>query len=163
MQIHLDFIAAGRAVAIILSLGRFINSSSVPLGTWLAMGYGKVGSEQDEVLGLLGSSLGLPSSKPGSFITSNIPFLLLPPTQCRLSWKHSKLYKLCPRRFHCLMGFLPGEWWWMSQRNVASCTLQRWSFSTYTYLWGWQLVGGCFRASSTIYNLNSIHISHLQY
>jgi len=81
----LGFYCCWKSCGYFLSLGRFINSSSVPLGTWLAMGYGKVGSEQDEVPGLLGSSLGLPSSKPGSFITGNIPFLLISPTQCRLS------------------------------------------------------------------------------
>lgn len=52
---------------------------------------------------------------------------------------------------------------WTSQQNVASSTLWCWAFPTSVSLWLWELAGGCFRASLTIYAFNSIHLSHLQY
>lgn len=144
------------------SLGWLVNRSSDPSG------FGRMGKRRqwllkEEVLEFWGSSLDLPSSKPGSFMTCNF----FPPTSaecpsCTSSMDGVLWDFTAPRVLHQQDG---GQQPLLlnSQQNVAPSIPQCWAFSTSVPLWLWSLVGGCFRASLTIYRFNSIHLSHLQY
>lgn len=145
------------------SLGWLINRSSAPSG-FGGMEKGRQWLLKEEVLGFWGSSLDLPSSKPGSLMTCNF----LPPTSAEMSQQH-EFRARCPVGFYCPMGSSPAGWW--PTASIVEQSTERGSqhptvlgfFSTSVPLWLWSLVGGCFRASLTIYRFNSIHLSHLQY